>query len=249
MPKVMMIDDEPETLEIYKCYLQEEHELYPFHTGEEALREIQKIQPAVILLDIEMPYMDGFQVLEYLKSSKEFAKIPVIGVTGQRSKATALKFLGKGATSYLLKPVTKEELLAKVREVYEKDQEQKSKKKILIVDDEVESLLYYKAMLSESYHVMALNSAKSALDYLLQTVPDLIILDYQMPLFNGNKLFQIIRTMNKVKEVPIVFLTGMTEKELLIECAELMPEGVILKSSGKEILLQKIEEVFARYQK
>lgn len=243
MAKIMMIDDEPETLEIYKCYLQDEYMLFPYHTGEEALRDVQEIRPDIILLDIEMPYMDGFKVLEFLRSSSELAQIPVIGVTGQRSKTTALKFLGKGAAAYILKPVSKDELRSKIREVYEKELEKRSKKKILIVDDEIESLLYYKTLLSEDYNVMGLSSGKAALDYLLKVVPDLIILDYQMPLFNGKQLLQIIRTMEKVKQVPVVFLTGTSNKEIILACAEVEVEGVLSKNLTKEELLLRISEI------
>lgn len=243
MARIMMIDDEPETLEIYKCYLQNDFVLFPYHTGAEALRDVQEVHPDLILLDIEMPYMDGFKVLEYLKSSGELSQIPVIGVTGQRSKTVALKFLGKGAAAYVTKPVSRDDLRNKIREVYDKEQEKRNKKKILIVDDEIESLLYYKTLLSEEYNVMGLSSGKAALDYLCKVVPDLIILDYQMPLFTGKQLLQIIRTMEKVKHVPVVFLTGTSDKEIILACAEVDVEGVLSKKQKKEELLLRIEEI------
>lgn len=243
MAKIMMIDDEPETLDIYTCYLVEEHTLYPYHTGEEALREILTVKPDIILLDIEMPYMDGFKVLEFIRSSKELSQIPVIGVTGQRSKATALKFLAKGAAAYILKPVNKDSLRLKIREVYEKEIARRNKRKVLIVDDEIESLLYYKTLLSDYYNVMALSSGKAALEYLLVDVPDIIILDYQMPLFNGKQLFQIIRTMDKMKSVPICFLSGTNDKDVILECAEIGSSGFITKGADISVVLGRIEEI------
>ena len=246
MAKVLIIDDELETLEIHKAYLKAEHTVYTFQSGAEALDQIMNIKPDIILLDIEMPFMNGFQVLEWLRERKECAQIPVVGVTGQRNRATALKFIGKGGVGYLMKPVEKNLMLERVREILRIEAEKKNKKKVLIVDDELESLLLYKNILQEKYNVTALNSGKMAVEYLQKFVPDLIILDYQMPLYNGRAVYQMIRKMERQENVPVIFLTGTTEKEILVECAALMPQGVVLKSAGKEALLEKVNAVLEK---
>ncbi len=246
MAKVLIIDDELETLEIHKTYLQAEHEVFMFQSGAEALDQMTKIAPDIILLDIEMPFMDGFAVLEKLRERKEWAEIPVVGVTGQKGKTTALNFIGKGGVAYLMKPVEKNMMLERIREILRKEEEKKAKKKILIVDDELESLIVYKNILLEKYNVMALNSGKLAIEYLQKFVPDLIVLDYQMPLYNGRAVYQMIRKMERLNDVPVIFLTGTTEREVLMECAALMPQGVILKSAGRDALLDKIDNVLKR---
>lgn len=246
MAKVLIIDDELETLEIHKAYLKAEHTVYTFQSGAEALDQIMNIKPDIILLDIEMPFMNGFQALEWLRERKECAQIPVVGVTGQRDRATALKFIGKGGVGYLMKPVEKNLMLERVREILRIEAEKKNKKKVLIVDDELESLLLYKNILQEKYNVTALNSGKMAVEYLQKFVPDLIILDYQMPLYNGRAVYQMIRKMERQENVPVIFLTGTTEKEILVECAALMPQGVVLKSAGKEALLEKVNAVLEK---
>ena len=188
--------------------------------------------------------MDGFAFLKKLHVLKDCAEIPVIGVTGQRDKITVLRFIGEGAAAYLMKPVEKQLLIDKVDEVIKRSYEQRKKKKILLVDDEPESLLFYKSALEEAYSVVTLNSSKLALEYLQKFVPDLIILDYQMPLYNGRALYQIISKMERLEEVPVIFLTGTTEREVLVECAALHPRAVVLKSTGKEGLLEKIKDIF-----
>lgn len=244
MGRVVIIDDDIITLEIHKKYLENYHTVYTFDKGQDALEYISEIRPDVILLDIEMPGMDGFELLKRLHVMKDCAEIPVIGVSGQQDKVTALRFMGEGATTYLIKPVEKQLLLEKVEEVMKKSSEQRDKKKILLVDDEPESLLFYKSALQEDYSVVTLNSSKLALEYLQKFVPDMIILDYQMPLFNGRALYQIISKMERLADVPVVFLTGTTEREVLLECAALHPRAVVLKSTGKEGLLEKIKGIF-----
>lgn len=246
MAKVLIIDDELETLEIHKTFLQAEHEVFMFQSGLDALNEMTRIAPDIILLDIEMPFMDGFEVLERLRGRKEWAQIPVVGVTGQKDKTTALNFMGKGGVAYLMKPVEKNLMLERIREILRKQEEKKTKKKILIVDDELESLLLYKNILQERYNVMPLNSGKLAIEYLQKFVPDLIILDYQMPLYNGRAVYQMIRKMERLEDIPIIFLTGTTEREVLVECATLMPQGVVLKAAGKDALLEKVRSVLEK---
>lgn len=244
MGKIVIIDDDIITLEIHRKYLENSHVVYTFDSGQEALEHIAEIRPDVILLDIEMPFMNGFEVLEKLHGKRDFAEIPVIGVTGQREKVTALRFLGEGAVAYLMKPVEKQLMLEKVDEVIKKSFEQKNKKKVLLVDDELESLLFYKTALQADYSVVTLNSSKLALEYLQKYVPDLIILDYQMPLYNGRALYQMISKMERLANVPVVFLTGSSEREVLLECAALQPKAVVLKSTGREGLLEKLKGIF-----
>lgn len=244
MGRVVLVDDDIITLEIHRKYLENLHKVYTFDNGPEALAQIPDMKPDVILLDIEMPGMDGFEFLKKLRVMKDCAEIPVIGVTGQGDKITVLRFIGEGADAYLMKPVEKQLLVDKVNEVLEKSNEQRNKKKVLLVDDEPESLLFYKSALEGDYSVVTLNSSKLALEYLQKYVPDLIILDYQMPLFNGRALYQMISKMERLAEVPVVFLTGTTEKEVLLECAAMQPRAVVLKSTGKEGLLEKVRDIF-----
>lgn len=242
MAKVMLIDDELETLEIHEEYLNNEHEVFPYNSGSNAIDDFHKVNPDIILLDIEMPFMDGFQVLEKLQGVMGFDKVPIVGVTGQNSKATVLKFIGKGGTSYLAKPVGKQAMLDKVNEILAKAKDIATKPKVLLVDDELESLTLTKSMLEPDYDVMALNSSKLALEYISKVVPDVVILDYHMPLYDGRTLSQMIKKMEKLKDVPIMYLTS-EQPSVIVAAGAPLPDAIVLKSAGKESLIEKLESI------
>ena len=243
--RIVLIDDSTEQLEIYKHYLENDYEVICFESGMEGLESMEQKIPALILLDIEMPFMDGFEVLDRIRSMDGCYNVPVIGLTGKTEKSVVLSFMSKGADGYLVKPVSKENLLATVQKYLEQERKKEEQKKVLLVDDDLEELRIYQNYLKTEYNVTALNSSKLAMEYLLKYKPDLILLDYMMYPFNGISVYQMIQKLEQVKDVPIAFLTGCTDKEILLECTSLKPKGVILKPIDKEGLLEKVSQMFA----
>lgn len=243
MERILMIDDSREQLEIYKHYLENDYEVICCESGREGLESIEQKVPSLILLDIEMPFMDGFEVLERIRSTDGCYNIPVIGLTGKTEKSVVLSFMSKGADGYLLKPISKENLLQTIQKHLEEERRKEVQKKVLLVDDDLEQLRIYQNFLKTKYNVTALNSGKLAIEYLMKYKPDIILLDYLMYPFNGISLFQMIRKMEQVKDVPIGFITGCTEKDILLECTALKPSGVILKPIDKEDFLEKVAEM------
>lgn len=243
MDTILIVDDADEQLELHKKYLEGKYQVVCCKNGEEALNLLVHITPQLILLDIEMPIMNGYVVLENIRKMDRHMNVPVIGLTGNNSKASVLSFLSKGGNEYLIKPVAKENLLEKIDMVLTEERKKRGQKKILIVDDELESLFLFKSLLKDIYSVAVLNAGKMVIDYLSKNRPDLILLDYHMTPFSGVSLFRMIRNMDAYKEIPIAFITGCHDKESLLECAKLLPAGVFLKPIEQEELLNKIKEI------
>ena len=82
------------------------------------------------------------------------------------------------------------------------------RKHILIVDDDVNMLKMLRMFLQEDYKVSIVDSGKLALDFVVKFTPDLILLDYMMPLFDGPHVLEIIRKREESKNVPVLFLTS-----------------------------------------
>ncbi len=116
-------------------------------------------------------------------------------------------------------------------------------KHILIVDDDVTALKTVRSYLEERYRVTGVKSGRLAIKFLERQLPDCILLDCFMPDLNGAQTLQIIRNMENGKRVPVVFLTGVSDKQMVLNCLSLHPNGFLLKPVRRDDLISKINEV------
>ena len=114
---------------------------------------------------------------------------------------------------------------------------------ILIVDDDKNMLKMLRMFLVDDYNVTIVDSGKLALEAVIKKTPDLILLDYMMPLFDGPHVLEIIRKREESKNVPVLFLTSVTDREKILECLSLNPQGYLVKPISREDLLQRVDEV------
>lgn len=113
--KVLIVDDNPVNIEILRQFLDlERYQISAVTSGEKCLKLAPKIKPDIILLDILMDGMDGYQTCEQLKANEETADIPVIFVTAKVDPEDIRRGFRMGATDYLTKPVQKEEAIARI---------------------------------------------------------------------------------------------------------------------------------------
>ncbi|MDE6974050.1 MAG: response regulator [Lachnospiraceae bacterium] len=119
-----------------------------------------------------------------------------------------------------------------------------SKKRILAVDDTAIILTRISNTLREEYNVVTVNSGSRALKYLEQEKPDLILLDIQMAQKDGITTLREIRSMKGRSDIPVVMLTGVEDKEMVLESAKLGICDYILKPFYSEDLLKRIQRVF-----
>ena len=101
---IMLIDDDEMCLDMGMEILKNKYTVYPVPSGEQALQILKKITPDLILLDIEMPVMNGYEVIKKLKREKETKDIPVIFLTSHTDPGNELDGLTMGAIDYITKP-------------------------------------------------------------------------------------------------------------------------------------------------
>ena len=130
--------------------------------------------------------------------------------------------------------------------VLEQSNEISGRKHILIIDDDLNTLKTLRYYLQDAYKVTVVNSGKVAVDFLLKYTPDLILLDYMMPMFNGAAVLKIIKSREATRDIPVYFLTGQTDRSTVMECLSLKPAGYIIKPVAKDALLDKMAQAFAK---
>ncbi|MBI2619718.1 MAG: hybrid sensor histidine kinase/response regulator [Ignavibacteriales bacterium] len=116
-PVILVVDDTEDNLDLLEFALKRKPvEMLRANSGKECLTIAREKQPDVILLDIQMPEMDGFETLKHLRASQETAKIPVIFLTAQRKDPGSIEAgLMMGADEYLTKPIDTDELLVRTK--------------------------------------------------------------------------------------------------------------------------------------
>lgn len=117
------------------------------------------------------------------------------------------------------------------------------RKSILIVDDDVRMLNVLKAYLEDLYEVTVVPSGKLALKFLSKKSADLVLLDYMMPELDGPEVLRQIREGGNQPNIPVVFLTGVSDKEQVMRGLEFRPNGYLLKPVTRETLLEKATEI------
>jgi len=118
--RILVADDEPHIRRILQFLLEQEgFEVHLAEDGEEAWKAVASFQPDLVLLDVMMPRMDGFAVLEIIRAGFETARLPVILLTAKGEEQDKVKGLAGGANDYIIKPFNHDELLLRVSNLLE----------------------------------------------------------------------------------------------------------------------------------
>lgn len=113
--KIVAVDDSAIVLKMLEKILGKKYELHSFAGGERALQFLKTRTPDLIILDIDMPEIDGYEMLRLIREFEHLAAVPVIFLTSNNDKSYVVKAVAGGAKDYVIKPIDEELLLKKVR--------------------------------------------------------------------------------------------------------------------------------------
>ena len=117
---LLLIDDDTSFLQVLSRILRDYPNQRFASSGADGFRLVREARPDLILLDIDMPELDGLEFCRQLKADPEFADVPVIFITSSRETPIAVAGFHVGANDYVTKPVNRHQLLTSVREVLER---------------------------------------------------------------------------------------------------------------------------------
>jgi adenylate cyclase len=239
---MLVIDDDPNVYDLMERILSREGlEVYGAATGKEGLALARKLKPVVIALDIMMPGMDGWAVLQAIRSDPELKGTAVVVVSMLDEKPLGMAL---GADDYLTKPLRREQLLASiqrlvpVRDGY-----------ILVVEsDEGLRELLQRTLLEEGWSVRLATTGRQALEMIEQSRPGLILLDLKIPEVDGFEVLANIRSRPEFMRVPVTVMTAVDlsreERELISGRVELVIQKGIY---SRNRLMREIRRLAAHF--
>lgn len=211
------------------------------------------INPDLVLISLIGAYDIDTSIFFLL--SDQYANVPVLTIGTKEESSTFFKYYENGQFENLIRPVENTVILAAVRKrlgLNETDDETNAvpdskkssgKKRILVVDDNGTALRTMKAMLEEYYEVGLAISGAQAMTSIGKKRPDLILLDYEMPVCDGKMTLEMIRADDDLKTIPVVFLTAINDRANIEAVLNLKPAGYFLKPPVKDRLLAEIEKI------
>lgn len=149
-----------------------------------------------------------------------------------------------GEFPWYYRPVDIEDFKPAIKTAISEGRRSGARKWILIVDDDPDYADVVKNWLKSRYKVDIVNAGMQAITFLLKSKVDLILLDYEMPIVDGPQVLQMLRQEPSLADIPVLFLTGVGEKEAVSRAVGLKPDGYVLKSTSREELLDHLNNRF-----
>lgn len=213
------------------------------------------VNPDLVLISLIGAY-DIDTSMFFLLNDK-YGHIPVLTIGTKEESSRFFKYYEGGQFENLIRPVENTAIMQAVcnrlgmerQEAEQAAAEEKggqdARKRILVVDDNGTALRTMKAMLEDNYEVALAVSGAQAMTSIGKKRPDLILLDYEMPVCDGRMTLEMIRADADMKDIPVVFLTAVNDRANIEAVLKLKPAGYFLKPPVKDRLLAEISRILA----
>ena len=195
--------------------------------------------------DSECPPDDCMHFIGEKAEETDKYVIPILEKNDQQYFAS--HFSQEKVYKTFFRPLNNDELVSTIQEVFLRVEAGDFKKTILIVDDDPNYLGLVREWLKNSYRVAMANSGLQALRWLGKNKADLILLDYEMPVTSGPQVLEMLRSDPETKSIPVMFLTGKSDKESVMQVMSLKPQGYFLKSIEREKLEMELSDFFFKH--
>lgn len=149
------------------------------------------------------------------------------------------------AAHIYVRPLDMNDIADDLMELADAHDEFRRRKTLLVVDDDNDFLMIMNYWMNKYYNIVGVHSGVEAVTYIQHhRVPDLILLDYEMPDLDGYDVMQWLRGTPQTADIPIIFLTGVNDRESVMRIVKHKPDGYLLKSARKSELLDALERFF-----
>jgi two-component system, cell cycle response regulator len=245
---ILVVDDIPANVKLLEAKLTAEYyDVITATDGIEAIEQIKKHKPDLVLLDVMMPRMDGFTACTHMKADPEVSHIPVVMVTALSDVADRVRGLEAGADDFITKPINDTALFARVRslirikvlldELRMRDKTGKqvgalaegensftadvSGAHVTLVEDDAINSRNIVERLKKSYEVQHFSDATEALEQIKHSPPDVIVVSTMLCDTDGMRMAAQLKNIEPLRHVPIIVLVDEEETHLMLKGLEL----------------------------
>lgn len=204
----------------------------------------ERVQAILIYADATVMSRDDLIVFVKDFASENSVKIFMIGVPDELASLSQI-IPAVDIKEKFTRPIDAGEVVKRIDE-YVIRRAQNSVKSILAVDDSGVYLREINSWFSEKYHLTLVNSGLNAIKYLGNHRPDLILLDYEMPVCNGKQVLEMIRSDTECGDIPVMFLTSNGGKDTILEIMPLNVAGYLLKTQSATEIKKAVDDFFEK---
>jgi two-component system cell cycle response regulator len=264
--RVLVVDDILSNVKLLEAKLTSEYfEVVTAYSGAEALAKMEESEPDIVLLDVMMPGMDGFEVCRRIKANPKTAHVPVVMVTALDQPTDRVAGLEAGADDFLTKPVDDAALFARVRSLVRlkmMTDELRMREttgqsmglldpastlvesgivgRILIIEDRPESVAWFGAALQPANEVSAVDTFEEALLRVRGGDYDLIVVSLGMRGFDGLRLCSQLRSLPEGRNVPILVVVSDGDRRKLNQALEMGVNDYLTRPVDKNELVARV---------
>jgi len=272
--RVLVVDDILPNVKLLEAKLASEYyDVLTATSGEEALEKVERDGPDIILLDVMMPGMDGFEVCKKIKSNPTYAHIPVVMVTALTDAADRVRGLEAGADDFLSKPLNDTALMARVRSLVRLKMtvdewrvrentasqlgvvdeagtamnEPVENARILVVEDqEYDSAKFTEALAVDNDIVEIVTTGTEAMERAIAQDYDLMVISLNLTSEDGLRLCSHLRSSERTRSVPILMIAGDEDMSRVAHGLEIGAHDYIIRPVDKNELLARVRTQIRR---
>ncbi|MEX0839131.1 MAG: PleD family two-component system response regulator [Parvibaculum sp.] len=270
--RVLIVDDVPANLKLLDAKLTAEYfDVFKASSGPEALTAAKEQQPDIILLDVMMPGMDGFEVCRRLKAAPETVHIPVVMVTALDQPADRVQGLEAGADDFLTKPLNDLALFARVKSLVRLKMVtdelrmreatgqrigaltaggdnflMKEPGRILVIDDRPTSLRRITETLSSEHMLTVAESQDELLELAAQGNFDLLVVSLTLQEFDGLRLCSQLRSLEATRQTPILAIVEEGDTARLVRALDMGVNDYLVRPMERNELVARCRSQLRR---
>ena len=255
MRKILFVGKMNETMKDLNLYLSKCFHVQLCAPNAEALSGVLSVMKPEIVL-VSLIGLNDVSPDIFFRLQNDYPHLPAITIGTENERAKFAKYLPESQFQHLLRPLENSMVqdaivnrLGMSREELESAalmSDADERKLILVVDDNAATLRAIKGILEERYRVIMAPSGIKAMTLIGKKRPDLILLDYEMPVVDGRQTLEMIRAEESLQDIPVIFLTSLNDREHIEAVLKLRPSGYLLKPPVKELLFGTIEKALLK---